>query len=166
LEAGAGRLRRDLIEVLGALGFALDETDDRPGAALGNRNYCKNAATTFLRYAISHYRNRIPMALEVFLSDCHNAASIAAAYTEDPAWAALAMKVPIPIGGFEARLLSHDDAEVFVEWLDTLADALRAVEPSRQLSRLTVLRSEIPSPPLPPLHLDRTEGMIAEAGRK
>ncbi|KQM98018.1 DEAD/DEAH box helicase [Sphingomonas sp. Leaf25] len=166
LEAGANRLRRELIEVMGALGFALDETDDRPGAALGNRDYHKHAATTFLRYAISHYRNRVPRALEAFLADCHNGASIAAFYAEDPAWAALAMKVPMPIGGFEARLLSGDDATIFVEWLDTLADALRAVEPARQLSRITVLRSEIPSPPLPPLHLDRTEGMIAEAGRR
>lgn len=166
LEAGAGRLRRDLIEVLGALGFALDETDDRAGGALGNRIYHKHGATTFLRYAISHYRNRVPGVLEAFLADCHNGASVAASYSEDPAWPALAMKVPMPIGGFEARLLSSDDAEIFVEWLDTLADALRAVEPARQLSRITVLRSEIPSPPLPPLHLDRTEGMIAEAGRR
>lgn len=166
LPAEATRLRRELIEVIGALMFALDETADREEPSHGSRNYGKNGATTFLRYAISHYRGRIPHALEEFLADCHNGTAIAAAYSQDADGSALAIKVPLPIGGYEGRLLPADDAGTFIRWLDTIADVLRAVEPSRQFARLTALRSELPSPPVPPIHLDRTESMISEAGRR
>ncbi|HEX4694478.1 DEAD/DEAH box helicase [Sphingomonas sp.] len=166
LPASAGRLRRDLIEVIGALGFALDEVDDKLGPAFALRNYAKHGATTFLRYVISRYHDSVPPELTAFLADCHNGLSIAATYSEDPEEMTLAIKVPLPIGGFEARLLSTEEADLLIDWLDTLASVLRGVEPARQLARLTTLRSEIPAPPLPPLHLDRTEAMIAEAGRQ
>jgi superfamily II DNA or RNA helicase len=166
LPASASRLRRELVEVIGALGFALDEVDERLGPAFATRNYAKHGATTFLRYVISRYHDAVPPELTAFLADCHNGVSIAASYSEDAGEMACAIKVPLPIGGFEARLLTDEEAESLFEWLDTLATVLRGIEPSRQLARLTSLRSEIPSPPLPPIHLDRTEAMIADAGRQ
>lgn len=165
LRDGRSRLRRELMAVLTATYFARRETDERGGAAQDRRGYQPHGATTWLRYVTTRRTMALPAGLAEFLADCHNGASVAAAYLDDTDEHALVIKVAVPIGGFEAVALDADAAAALRNWLDTLETSLRATEPARQLTRLTALLAETPPPPLAPLHLARCEPMIARAGR-
>jgi len=166
LVPGGSQLERDLLAVLTATYFARRETDGKGGAAQASRGYRSNGATTWLRYVSLRLRNLVPQALADFLADCHNGRTIAAAFIEGPAELALVIKVPIPIGGFEAVPLDPNAARALTEWLDSLENVLRAVEPDRQLASLNRLLSELEPPPLPPLYLSRCEAMISRIGRE
>jgi superfamily II DNA or RNA helicase len=166
LPEGKTRLRRDLTAVLSATYFARRETDEVGGAAQERRGYTPHGATTWLRYVVFKCKFDLPSKLSMFLADCHNGNAVAAEILDDPDEHVLVIKVAMPIGGHEAVLLDAPSAEALVNWLNTLEAMLRSVEPSRQLARMASLLSELPAPPLAPVHLTRCEPLIAQAGRK
>ncbi len=165
LPEGRSRLRRNLMDVLTATYFARRETMEAGGAVQDRRGYLPHGATTWLRYVTARRRIELPRGFAEFLEDCHNGSAIAAIHLDDPAAHAMAIKVAIPIGGYEAVLLDPTQRAGLLRWLDILETALRATEPARQLARLSALLAETPPPPLAPLHLARCEPMIPRAGR-
>jgi superfamily II DNA or RNA helicase len=159
------RLRRQLMGVLTAAYFAHEELSGTRGPAQGNRGYVHNHSTTWLRYVTMRHRPLLPDALSAFLSDCHNRGSIEQAYSATPDEFALAIKTSLPFGGSEAVLLKHDEASALEQWLRSVREALKLIEPSDQLAQLASITARLAPPPLPMTHIARAERLLSDEGR-
>ncbi len=128
---------RQLTGLLIAAYFAKKEvygtaTDAPPGV----RPLRNNGATTWLKYVTFKYRPQLPAALADFLSDCHNQQSLEEQHLGSPDRWAMAVKVPLPLGGFEGFLLESAAGQTLDSALDALRSSLIACEPAQQVGVL------------------------------
>lgn len=134
-------------------------------ASSGSRPYRRAGPTTWLKYVTFHFRPAVPQRLAAFLRDCHNAAEIEAAFLESPVGHTAAVKVPLPLGGFEAFLL---DASAVAE-LDDAAYQLRThlaeAEPGEQFGVLAAFLAGARCRHVPARLLWRLEFLLGEAAR-
>lgn len=165
LPDGDQKFRRQMGGVLTAAYFAQEELSRTPGAAQGNRGYVRSRSTTWLRYVTLRHRPSLPGPLSAFLADCHNRSATEQAYVSDPGAFALAIKTPLPFGGSEALLLSSEEASQLQDWLSSLREELRLVEPRDQLAHLALIVSRLVPPRLPMTHLVRAERLLSDDGR-
>lgn len=128
---------RQLTGLLIAAHFAKKEVygtaSDAPPGIRPERN---NGATTWLKYVTFKYRPHLPAALANFLSDCHNQQSLEEQYLGSPDGWATAVKVPLPLGGFEGFLLDSVLGQMLDSALDALRSSLIACEPAQQVGVL------------------------------
>ena len=68
--------------------------------------------------------------------DCYNRETVAAEFLADPTNIALAIKIPIPLGGCEALLLDLQAASDFSDCVTTLRDRLSRVDHADQFGEL------------------------------
>ncbi|HEX7944034.1 MAG TPA: DEAD/DEAH box helicase family protein [Phenylobacterium sp.] len=155
-----------MVDVLTAAYFARQELYGPRDEVQAQRPFKDQGPTTWLRYVVLHHRPQVPTALLSFLSDCHNRAQLEATYLDSARDLALAVKTPLPLGGCEGLLLAPDIASETLAWLDNLRDALRLVDPSRQLSELAARQAASIPPRLPLAHLALADRWISEAGRR
>jgi len=154
-----------MVGLLTAAYFAQEELTRAPGAAQGNRGYVPSHSTTWLRYVTMRHRPSLPLALSAFLADCHNRGAIEQAYAVGSGDFALAIKTPLPFGGSEALLLTREQAEELQEWLTSLREEMRLVEPRDQLARFALIVSRLVPPRLPMTHISRAERLLSDDGR-
>jgi superfamily II DNA or RNA helicase len=152
----------ELMGLLTASYFAKREVHGpAPLEISGSRPYRISGATTWLRYFTFIFRPAVPPELADFLRDCHNAAHIEALYLERPTEPAAAVKVPLPLGGFEAFLLN---ASAYVE-LNTATLQLRTrlaeSEPHDQFATLAAFIASAPFIGLPVRLLLRSEFLLS-----
>ncbi|WP_081063213.1 DEAD/DEAH box helicase [Burkholderia stagnalis] len=131
----------------------------------GKRPYKTNGATSWLTYVTLHFRPAIPQVLSGFLRDCHNAEEIEAQYLRSPLDAAMAIKVPLPLAGSEAHLLSEPASKDLVAMLDELRQTLMQVTPAGQFGALAAFLASASSTPLPPRLHRRIEFLVDPAAR-
>lgn len=165
LPEGDQRFRRQIMGLLTAAYFAQEELTRAPGAAQGNRGYVPSHSTTWLRYVTMRHRPSLPVALSAFLADCHNRGAIEQEYAGGPGDFDLAIKTPLPFGGCEALLLTRGQAAGLREWLTSLREELRLVEPRDQLARFALVVSRLVPPRLPMAHVSRAERLLSDDGR-
>ncbi|KGG86698.1 DEAD/DEAH box helicase [Comamonas thiooxydans] len=95
-----------------------------------------NGATTWLKYVTFKYRPQLPTTLSDFLGDCHNKLNLEEQYLSRPdAWTT-AVKVPLPLGGFEGFLLEPASGVALDSALEALRSSLIACEPAQQVGVL------------------------------
>lgn len=126
----------EMMEVLTASYFAREEIYGSNAAAKASRPSKRHGPTTWLRYVTFHFRPLLPQELSDFLADCYNRSDLVAAYLDDAAQYALAIKVPLPLGGHEGWLLPAEDAGAFESGVAALLAELRKVTPKEQLGAL------------------------------
>ncbi|HET9637662.1 MAG TPA: DEAD/DEAH box helicase family protein [Allosphingosinicella sp.] len=165
-EAASSCLGRRLTDVLTAAYFAREELYGIGGAVQESRPFVRHGPTTWLKYVVFHHRPHVPAALTEFLADCHNRLALEADYLARQSELALAMKIPLPLGGAEGALLEPEKARSLLSWLDGMQEAMRGVEPSRQLIEYASLTAGAVPPPLPLTYLSRLERLVPESGRR
>ncbi len=126
----------------------------------GSRPYHGAGPTTWLRYYTFNYRPQVPAPLADFLRDCHNAAGIEAAYIQDPASAACAVKVPLPLGGNEAFLLRQPAQQALELAVTDLRNALSAGPPESQFGAMASFLASNTAVELPARLLMRSERLL------
>lgn len=126
----------------------------------GSRPYRANGATTWLKYVTFSYRPAVPSALADFLGDCHNAEQVASLYLEDVAKYAVAVKVPLPLGGCEAFLLDSVAKQEFDDATSTLRTKLAEAEPEDQFGVLAAFIVGASYKELPARLLHRAEFLV------
>ncbi|WP_448140505.1 DEAD/DEAH box helicase [Sphingopyxis fribergensis] len=154
----ADQLRASIIDALTATHFARDQIrGPRSPAIQGTRPYRPNAATSWLRYTTFEVEERLPQGLRDFLAACYNRDAIERAYLMAPRAAALALKLPLPLNGFEATLLDADQAGALRRWLDAVRNRLLTEEPERHFAALAAIADELAVPALPMRLVKRLE---------
>jgi len=136
-----------------------------PIDTMGSRPFKPHGATTWLRYVTFAFRPAVPMALSEFLRDCHNASQIESAYLEGPLNYAAAVKVPLPLAGAEAFLLTQAATHALGATLTELRQELAQAEPSAQFGTLAAFVASSSCALLPARLLHRTEFLIDPANR-
>ena len=131
-----GSFWHTLLLVLIACYFACQEIHGAGAMAQASRPSTRTGPTTWLRYYTFNYRPALPNKFEEFLIECYNRDTVAAAFLADPSSTALAIKIPLPIGGCEAVLLDPHSANDFSNCVTTLRDRLSRVDPADQFGEL------------------------------
>jgi superfamily II DNA or RNA helicase len=103
----------ELMEVLTASYFAREEIYGSNAMARASRPSKRHGPTTWLRYVTFHFRPSLPSELSDFVADCYNRQELVAAYLDDETRYALAVKIPLPLDGYEGWLLSAAEAKAF-----------------------------------------------------
>jgi superfamily II DNA or RNA helicase len=137
----------ELTGLLTAAYFAKREVHGpSPIDSMGSRPFKPHGATTWLRYASFIFQPAVPPALSSFLQDCHNAAHIEAAYLESPLQYAMAVKVPLPLAGSEAFLLSAGASIELTSALTDLRQRLSQAGPSRTIRHPGLISRQLTLP--------------------
>ena len=105
-----------------------------------NANACRPSKragpTTWLKYVTLGFRPTIPVELSEFISDCFNKETVEAEYLEPSNDFALAIKLPLPLSGYEAILLDQCSAANFEACVSVLRDRLSRVSPAERIGEL------------------------------
>jgi hypothetical protein len=101
-----------------------------------NRPFKMHGSTTWLKYLTFHFNPSLPLPLSNFLSDCHNASSILAKYSENPQLYGMAIKLPLPVSKFEAHLIATSDVDNFVRYVQDLKNKMLEISTQDQVERL------------------------------
>ena len=136
-----GSLWHKLLLVLTSCYFAHQEIHGAGAMAQASRPSTRTGSTTWLRYYSFQYRPALPSRLQEFLAGCYNRETVAAEFLSDPADVALAIKIPLPLGGHEAILLDAHAANDFNDCITTLRDRLSLVDPAEQFGQLAAFIS-------------------------
>ena len=115
---------------------AYQEIHGTGAIAQTSRPTTRTGPTTWLRYYTFQYRPALPSRLDDFLADCYNRDTVAAEFLADAARVALAVKIPLPLGGCEALLLDAHAANDFNDCITTLRDRLSRADPADQFGEL------------------------------
>jgi superfamily II DNA or RNA helicase len=163
-DAAGLALRDEMLDVLTACFFARDQivAPGSPGLQ-GTRPFKRHGPTTWLRYMTFAARGAIPDALAAFLVGCHNRPAIERAYLAAPGEAAMAVKIPLPLGLYEAHLLDEVGTDAFVRWVGDAHLALMDVPAERQLAALAAHTAADLAPPLPMSLVMRLEQFLMPA---
>lgn len=133
-----GSIWRQLTSLLTAAYFAKQEVYGNTGSeAPGARPPRGNGATTWLKYVTFRYRPQIPAVLADFLADCHNCRELETAYLGARISHSLAVKTPLPLGGFEGFLLDAYGSQALTASVEQLRLALSACDPQAQVGVLS-----------------------------
>jgi hypothetical protein len=152
--------------VLTAAYFAKCEVHGPDAAeSSGKRPYRRAGPTTWLKYVTFDFRPALPPALSTFLSDCHNATEVEAAYLQQPEVFATAVKVPLPLAGSEAFLLGPNEARALDAVIRALRGQLADANPGDQFGVLAAFLVNPMLPQLPHRLILRIEALLGDAGR-
>ena len=159
-----GSMWRALINVLTACHLANNEVRGLGATPpSGSRPYRPHGPTTWLKYVTFRFRPPLDARLTDFLEGCYNRSRAVSAYHQDPARFAAAVKMPIPYEGFEAFLLSTDQAATFDAHIDSARAVLHDTGPELRISKLAGYLAEAPSVDLPVRLLLRMEAFLPPA---
>lgn len=160
-----GSMWRELMNVLTACHLANSEIRDPGGTAqTSSRPYRPHGPTTWLKYVTFRFRPSVDTRLADFLEGCYNRKRVASAYQQDPSRFAAAVKMPIPYEGFEAFLLSTDEAATLDAFIDSARNVLRDAQPELRINKLAGYLAESSSVELPVRLLLRVEAFLPPAG--
>lgn len=161
-DTSPGSLWMTMIGLLTAGYFAKREVHGpTPIDSSGSRPYRANGATTWLKYVTFSYRPAVPAALADFLGDCHNAEQVASLYLENVTKHAAAVKVPLPLGGCEAFLLSPAAKQELDGATSMLRAKLANAKPEDQFGVLAAFVAGASYKYLPTRLLHRTEFLVS-----
>ena len=132
-----GSLWSSMMEILTSSYLAREEIyGSNPMANVSRPSKGRQGPTTWLHYVTFNFRPHLAPELSDFLADCYNRPSVTAAYLDDTARYGLAIKIPLPLTGHEAWLLTHDEAAAFEVGVRTLVGELQQREPGEQVGAL------------------------------
>jgi superfamily II DNA or RNA helicase len=126
----------EMMEVLTASYFAREEMYGSNLIAKASRSSKRQGPTTWLRYVTFHFRPRLPQEFTDFLADCYNRSDVVAAYLDMPERYALAIKIPLPLGGHEAWMLPPVEAAAFEGCIGSVLKHLKEIAPAEQIGAL------------------------------
>lgn len=165
-DLNAGSRWLELTGLLTASYFAKREVHGpSPIDTMGSRPFKSHGATTWLRYVSFTFRPAVPPALSEFLRDCHNAAQIEAVYLETPLHYATAVKVPLPLAGSEAFLLSASATTELTVGLNNLRQKLAQASPAEQFGALASYLASSSHVQIPARLLHRSEFLVDPTAR-
>ena len=161
-DLSAGSLWRSMMQVLTSCYFAREELFGTLGMARQARpTKTPHGPTTWLRYVAFTFRPQIGAELTAFLADCYNRESVIAAYLDHPGSYAMAIKLPLPLAGHEAWLLTQEEVAAFEGCLEALRGLLSDTPPADQFGALAGYLTGADHRGLPARILMRAEAFLA-----
>lgn len=155
---GVGGEFRQFVNLLTAMYSARREL---MGADAGSRRSLKHhGPTTWLRYVTFEYRPDAAPALVAFLDDCYNRDDALRDYLREPARWVLVLKIPLPLGGYEAHLLDPEAAAHLSEFVERMRTALLRVDPADQFAAFAGELSRAPGTWLPLRVVQRVDRLL------
>lgn len=151
-------------DMLTAMEYAAKEIHEETYWRAESRNYTARRGTTWLLYYVFRYVPRIPQSLTTFLADAINRERIAAEFMKAPDNCAGAVKLPHPLGGSFAFLLTREKLQWLRAERERIVDGLRGVPPEEALVWVTRHYAELPSCPLPMQLASRLEYVVPQTG--
>ena len=161
-DLSAGSLWRSMMQLLTSCYFAREElfgTLDMARQARPTKT--PHGPTTWLRYVAFTFRPQIGTELTAFLADCYNREAVIAAYLDHPGSYSMAIKLPLPLAGHEAWLLSQDEVAAFEGCLESLRGLLSDTPPADQFGALAGYLAGADHRGLPARILMRAEAFLA-----
>jgi hypothetical protein len=155
-----GSLYKAYIDLLEGMEYARREINGEDYAGAKSRPYKPRRSTTWLRYYSFTFKPAVPEELQEFLHDAVNADSVIELYQAEPAAAASAVKVPLPLTGSVAFLLSADQDVWLRHERSRLIQALRYSDWQDAFATVQHWRSALPRSPLPQIVLDNVGEFI------
>jgi hypothetical protein len=125
-----------------------------------SRPYSPTGPTTWLKYVTFHYRPGLPPDLEAFLADCFNRDAVAGDWPAAAGREAVVVKLPLPLAGFEAVLLSGDAAAAFRTLCEAGRAKLALVAPADQLQAFLSWRAGLQGHAIPWRVLDKLDRFL------
>jgi superfamily II DNA or RNA helicase len=161
-DLSAGSAWRSMMHILTSCYFAREElfgTLDMARQARPTKT--PHGPTTWLRYVAFTFRPQIGTELTAFLADCYNREAVIAAYLDHPGSHAMAIKLPLPLAGHEAWLLSQNQLMAFEGCLAALRDLLSNTPPADRFGALAGYLAGADHSELPTRILLRAEAFLA-----
>jgi len=121
------------------------------------RPYQPNGSTTWLRYFTFAFEPQVPIEMSNFLSDCYNRDAVIGEFLAESSAYKLAIKIAMPMGGFEAHLLRHDEAPAFDEWIAQGRKAVGSSSAENRFSAFAAFSAASSALEVPRRVLDRLE---------
>lgn len=126
-----------MMKILTASYFAREEVyGSQPMAKASRPMKSSQGPTTWLRYVTFHFRPELASELTDFLVDCYNRKKIIANYIDFPDRFSIAVKIPLPLDGHEAWLLTPDETRDFETCIKALREKLLDTRPADQFGVL------------------------------
>lgn len=136
-DLSSGSMWTGMMQVLTSSFFAREEIYGSNAMAKASRpSKGRQGPTTWLRYVTFNFRPQVASELTEFLADCYNREKVIADYLDNPGTFALAVKIPLPLAGHEAWLLTSEEAGVLDSCVATLRNKLIDTEPADQIGVL------------------------------
>lgn len=157
-ESGPGSEFRRFANLLTAMYWSRRELDRADGVT--GRPFVHHGPTTWLRYATFEYRPTVEPALVAFLDDCYNRDETLRSYLQAPAQWVIALKLPLPLGGYEAHLLDPEGAAGLSSLVERIRTALLRVDPADQFAALAAELTRGPGARLPVRLVQRVDRLL------
>ena len=162
-----GSAWRTYTDMLTAMYFARKEVyeDGSKGAHGIARPFQAEGATTWLKYITFQYRPAVPVELNEFLRDSYNRDAIISAYQESPHRYVLAVKLPLPLDGHEAYLLTEEQSRFFSTLLQSTREILRDTDLKSQFGAVASHLALLQAIPIPWSIVSHIEHFLPQAGQ-
>lgn len=128
------------------------------------RPYQRNRATTWLKYVTFDYHPIVAPELNRFLEDCFNREPILAELSTTATPFRLAIKIPVPLDGYEAHLLNEQSAKFFTALIGEARVTVGGAAPADRFAQFAVFMAKMGSSPLPARVNGRLELFLPDAG--
>jgi hypothetical protein len=137
--------------MLDAMDQARKEVLNDSSEAAQRRNYDPSSGTSWLKYYTFEYRPDLPPELDEFLKDAINRDDVAQQYLQSVDDWMKVLKVPLPLTGTKAYLLSEEQAEWFQAQREGLIGTLSESEVGEEFDMLDRWRRTLARIPVPTL---------------
>jgi superfamily II DNA or RNA helicase len=138
-------------DMLDAMDQARKEVLNDSSEAAQRRNYDPSSGTSWLKYYTFEYRPDLPPELDEFLKDAINRDDVAQQYLQSVDDWMKVLKVPLPLTGTKAYLLSEEQAEWFQAQREGLIGTLSESEVGEEFDMLDRWRRTLARIPVPTL---------------
>jgi superfamily II DNA or RNA helicase len=150
------------MDMLHSMSYARREIDDDDYDGAGSRDFTPAKGTTWLQYTSFRYEPAIPGALGEFLNDAVNRDDVAAQYLAARSSYQLAVKIPLPLAGTLAFVLTAEQAEWLSQHRTSVRERLVGVDPIESLSVLGEWARSLNTSPIPLVLLEHFDRLIRE----
>ncbi len=145
----SGSIWKSYMDLAHAMESARRELAGIDTAGAKSRPYRSGLSTTWLRYVTWKYVPAIPLGLELFLAEAVNRSEVAARFLNSPEDWAAGVRIPLPLAGHLAYLLTDTQAEWLMATRTAVVRRLRDADPETGFEQLAAWRASLSSAPIP-----------------
>ena len=142
--------------LLMAMRFArLEQLNSKDVPGEKHREYSSNGPSSWLKYVSFNHRPHISSEHEAFLADCYNKTDAINEYLLHTDKYEFIIKVPLPLGGYEAHNLSEESHRQFLSLRSQALEKLSAVNLQEQFAAYAAFMAVLSATVLPSVILNR-----------
>jgi len=154
---------RRYMDMLAAMDAASAEVRDEGHAFASSRPSSTDLGTNWLLYVTLVYEPSLPAELDAFLADAINREAVAQQFLGAPQDSGMAIKVPLPLGGTVATLISSVGRDLVEAERKSLRTRLGSADQRDSFAKIAAWQAGVSAEtPLPQFALDRFERFLPD----